>query len=46
MNQRADKDKVGEELATQRFGMLADIARELSGEVLFPTCFDAILRLR
>jgi HD-like signal output (HDOD) protein len=46
MNQRADKDKVGEELAAQRFTMLADIARELTGEVLFPTCFDAILRLR
>ena len=46
MNQRTDKDKVGEELAAQRFGMLADIARELAGEVLFPTCFDAVLRLR
>jgi HD-like signal output (HDOD) protein len=46
MNQRADKDKVGEELAAQRYGMLADIARELAGEVLFPTCFDAVLRLR
>jgi HD-like signal output (HDOD) protein len=45
--ERAEKDKVGEELAAQRFGMLADIARELnSGEVLFPTCFDAVLRLR
>ncbi|MDR2787437.1 MAG: HDOD domain-containing protein [Candidatus Accumulibacter sp.] len=46
MNKRSDKDKIGEELAAQRFGMLADIARELAGEVLFPTCFDAILRLR
>jgi HD-like signal output (HDOD) protein len=46
MNQRAEKDKVGEELAAQRFTMLADIARELTGEVLFPTCFDAVLRLR
>jgi HD-like signal output (HDOD) protein len=50
MNQRTErteKDKVGEELAAQRFRMLADIAGELnSGEVLFPTCFDAVLRLR
>ncbi|MDR0576822.1 MAG: HDOD domain-containing protein [Candidatus Accumulibacter sp.] len=46
MNQRTDKDKVGEELAAQRFGMLADIARELAGEVLFPTCFDVVMRLR
>ncbi|MDR3300526.1 MAG: HDOD domain-containing protein [Candidatus Accumulibacter sp.] len=46
MNERTENDKVGEALAAQRFGMLADIARELTGEVLFPTCFDAILRLR
>jgi HD-like signal output (HDOD) protein len=50
MNQnteRTEKDKVGEELVAQRFNMLADIARELnSGEVLFPTCFDTVLRLR
>jgi len=46
MNQNADKDKVGEELAAQRFRMLEDIARELAGEVVFPTCFDAVLRLR
>jgi HD-like signal output (HDOD) protein len=50
MNQgteRTEKDKIGEELVAQRFGMLADIARELnSGEVLFPTCFDTVLRLR
>jgi hypothetical protein len=26
--------------------MLADIAKELSGEVVFPTYFDAVLRLR
>ncbi|MDR0440058.1 MAG: HDOD domain-containing protein [Candidatus Accumulibacter sp.] len=45
--ERTEKDKVGEELAAQRFGMLADIAGELnSGDVLFPTCFDAVLRLR
>ncbi|MFT3963676.1 HDOD domain-containing protein [Propionivibrio sp.] len=46
MNQRTEQDKIGEELTAQRFGMLADIARELAGEVLFPTCFDAVLRLR
>jgi HD-like signal output (HDOD) protein len=50
MNQdteRTEKDKVGEALMAQRFRMLADIAGELnSGEVLFPTCFDAVLRLR
>jgi HD-like signal output (HDOD) protein len=46
MNERADKDKVGSELAAQRYAMLADIAKELAGEVLFPTCFDAVLRLR
>ncbi|MDR1934520.1 MAG: HDOD domain-containing protein [Candidatus Accumulibacter sp.] len=46
MDQRTGKDKIGEELAAQRFKMLEDIARELAGEVLFPTCFDAILRLR
>jgi HD-like signal output (HDOD) protein len=50
MNQgaeRMEKDKVGQDLMAQRFGMLADIAGELnSGEVLFPTCFDTVLRLR
>ncbi len=40
-------DKVGEALKAQRFQMLEDIARELSSEsVVFPTCFDAALRLR
>ncbi|MGE5491934.1 MAG: HDOD domain-containing protein [Actinomycetota bacterium] len=44
----ADKidDKTGQELAAQRFQMLQDIARELAGEVTFPTCFDVSLRLR
>jgi HD-like signal output (HDOD) protein len=46
MTERQETDKVGDELAAQRFGMLADIARELAGEVLFPTFFDAVLRLR
>lgn len=41
-----DQDKKGDALKTQRFQMLADIASELSGEVVFPTYFDAVLRLR
>lgn len=39
-------DKVGDELAAQRFQMLEDIAKELAGEIVFPTYFDAALRLR
>ena len=47
MIQDANVDKVGEALKAQRFQMLEDIARELSsGSVVFPTCFDAALRLR
>lgn len=41
-----DQDKKGDALKSQRFQMLADIAKELSGEVVFPTYFDAVLRLR
>lgn len=41
-----DQDKTGDALRAQRFQMLSDIARELSGEVVFPTYFDALLRLR
>lgn len=41
-----DHDKTGDALKTQRFLMLADIAKELAGEVVFPTYFDAVLRLR
>ncbi len=41
-----DPDKKGDELKAQRFQMLSDIAKELSGEVIFPTYFDAVLRLR
>lgn len=39
-------DKFGEALNAERFRMLEDIARDLAGEVVFPTCFDAALRLR
>jgi len=41
-----DPDKKGDALKAQRFQMLEDIAKELSGEVVFPTYFDAVLRLR
>ena len=36
----------GEDLNAQRFRMLADIARELAGVVVFPTSFDTAMRLR
>ncbi len=39
-------DLVGDKLHEQRFRMLEDIARELSGEVVFPTCFDAAIHIR
>ncbi|MGL1834906.1 HDOD domain-containing protein [Rhodocyclaceae bacterium SMB388] len=39
-------DKKGEELKRERFRMLEDIAVELSGDVVFPTYFDSVLRLR
>ncbi len=39
-------DKKGDALKAQRFQMLSDIARELSGVVVFPTYFDAVMRLR
>jgi len=42
----ADDDKVGDALNAQRFQMLEDIAKELAGEIVFPTYFDAALRLR
>ena len=39
--------KVGDALKAQRFQMLEDIARELSSDSLvFPTCFDAAMKLR
>jgi HD-like signal output (HDOD) protein len=39
-------DKKGEALNAQRFQMLEDIAQELSGDVVFPTAFDVVARLR
>lgn len=41
-----DRDKCGTALNDQRFQMLEDIARELSGDVVFPTNFDAVVALR
>ena len=46
MSQHLDEDKVGENLKAQRFQMLEDIAKELAGEVVFPTCFDTAVHLR
>ena len=43
---KADQDKVGDALNAQRFQMLEDIAKELKGDVVFPTYFDAAIRLR
>ncbi|RIX41526.1 MAG: HDOD domain-containing protein [Rhodocyclales bacterium GT-UBC] len=42
----ANDDKIGAALRNQRFQMLEDIAKELAGDVVFPTYFDAVLRLR
>ncbi len=39
-------EKVSDELAAQRFQMLEDLAKDLTGEVLFPTCFDLVINLR
>lgn len=39
-------DKKGADLDRQRFKMLEDIALELSGETVFPTSFDTVMRLR
>src|SRR5574343_479773 len=39
-----DQDKTGDALRAQRFQILSDIARELPGEVVFPTYFDATVQ--
>lgn len=46
MQEQKDQDKTGDALKAQRFQMLEDIAKELAGEIIFPTHFDIILRLR
>lgn len=42
----ATPDKTGTALNEQRFHMLQDIARDLKGDVVFPTTFDLVVRLR
>lgn len=46
MPSSTDQDKTGSALNAQRFRMLEDIARELAGEVVFPTSFDVAVKLR
>lgn len=46
MSTAVEPDITGDELNKQRFQMLEDIAQELSGEVVFPTCFDVATRIR
>jgi len=46
MNSGTTDDKKGSALAAQRFQMLEDIAAELAGDVVFPTAFDVVMRLR
>ncbi|AUN93462.1 HDOD domain-containing protein [Pseudazoarcus pumilus] len=46
MTSASHPDKKGEALKQQRLRMLEDIAEEMSGEVVFPTSFDAVLRVR
>ena len=46
MSQESTAAGGGKDLNTQRFQMLEDIARELTGVVVFPTSFDTALRLR
>ncbi|WP_035057420.1 HDOD domain-containing protein [Andreprevotia chitinilytica] len=38
-------DKHADQLNKQRFSMLEDIASELSGEVIFPICFDSAIQI-
>lgn len=45
-SRESSADKIGTALNAQRFQMLEDIAKELKGEVVFPTYFDAAFRLR
>lgn len=47
MKRDQTEDITGEALNAQRFQMLEDIAKELSGQdIVFPTCFEVSLRLR
>ena len=44
--QESTADKSGKTLDAQRFQMLEDIAKELTGDIIFPTYFDTAFRLR
>lgn len=46
MDHAKSDNKAGAELNAQRFQMLKDIAEELKGDVVFPTCFDVAIRLK
>lgn len=46
MNPNPQVNKTAAALSAQRFGMLEDIAAELTGELNFPTCFDVAIHLR
>lgn len=46
MDPTTSENKTGAALNAQRFQMLEDIAKELQGDVTFPTCFDVVVRLR
>lgn len=39
-------DKKGEALKQQRLRMLEDIAEEMNGDIVFPTSFDVVLKVR
>jgi HD-like signal output (HDOD) protein len=46
MDTSPTSDKTSAALNEQRFQLLQDIANELAGEVVFPTTFDLVVRLR
>ncbi len=46
MDSASGTDKTGDALKAQRFQMLEDIAHELAGDIVFPTNFDTVLKLR
>ncbi|MDP3537603.1 MAG: response regulator [Azonexus sp.] len=43
--QSLDNHKTGQALNDQRFQMLADIAKELEGDVVFPICLDMAIKV-
>jgi HD-like signal output (HDOD) protein len=46
MDDASIPDKAGAELNEQRFRMLGDIAKDLARDIVFPTSFDLVARLR